>query len=51
MMAALLFPACNAAAVINIKLAVVTTLGANPTPMPWPIYTELEQGGHRQNNP
>jgi len=20
------------------------TLGANPTPMPWPIYTELEQG-------
>lgn len=24
--------------------AVWKTLGANPTPMPWPIYTELEQG-------
>jgi tripartite ATP-independent transporter DctP family solute receptor len=24
--------------------AVWQTLGANPTPMPWPIYTELEQG-------
>ncbi|MGE0084441.1 MAG: TRAP transporter substrate-binding protein [Desulfococcaceae bacterium] len=24
--------------------AIWKTLGANPTPMPWPIYTELEQG-------
>jgi tripartite ATP-independent transporter DctP family solute receptor len=24
--------------------AIWRTLGANPTPMPWPIYTELEQG-------
>lgn len=24
--------------------AIWQTLGANPTPMPWPIYTELEQG-------
>ena len=24
--------------------AVWNSLGANPTPMPWPIYTELEQG-------
>jgi TRAP-type C4-dicarboxylate transport system substrate-binding protein len=24
--------------------AVWQALGANPTPMPWPIYTELEQG-------
>ncbi len=24
--------------------AIWSALGANPTPMPWPIYTELEQG-------
>ena len=24
--------------------AIWQSLGANPTPMPWPIYTELEQG-------
>jgi TRAP-type C4-dicarboxylate transport system substrate-binding protein len=24
--------------------AIWQALGANPTPMPWPIYTELEQG-------
>ncbi len=24
--------------------AIWNSLGANPTPMPWPIYTELEQG-------
>lgn len=28
------------------------TLGANPTPMPWPIYTELQQGAiDGQENP
>ncbi len=27
-----------------IHKAIWRTLGANPTPMPWPIYTELEQG-------
>lgn len=27
-----------------IHKAIWSTLGANPTPMPWPIYTELEQG-------
>lgn len=27
-----------------IHKAIWQTLGANPTPMPWPIYTELEQG-------
>lgn len=27
-----------------IHQAIWQTLGANPTPMPWPIYTELEQG-------
>lgn len=27
-----------------IHRAIWQTLGANPTPMPWPIYTELEQG-------
>jgi len=26
-----------------IHKAIWTALGANPTPMPWPIYTELEQ--------
>ena len=28
----------------NIHKAIWKALGANPTPMPWPIYTELEQG-------
>ncbi|MCG8684690.1 MAG: TRAP transporter substrate-binding protein [Desulfobacterales bacterium] len=28
----------------NIHKAIWSALGANPTPMPWPIYTELEQG-------
>ncbi len=27
-----------------IHKAIWQSLGANPTPMPWPIYTELEQG-------
>ena len=27
-----------------IHKAIWSALGANPTPMPWPIYTELEQG-------
>lgn len=27
-----------------IHQAIWSALGANPTPMPWPIYTELEQG-------
>ncbi len=27
-----------------LHMAIWRTLGANPTPMPWPIYTELEQG-------
>ena len=27
-----------------IHQAIWNALGANPTPMPWPIYTELEQG-------
>lgn len=27
-----------------IHKAIWEALGANPTPMPWPIYTELEQG-------
>lgn len=27
-----------------IHQAIWKALGANPTPMPWPIYTELEQG-------
>jgi len=27
-----------------IHQAIWQALGANPTPMPWPIYTELEQG-------
>ncbi|MFZ0448704.1 MAG: TRAP transporter substrate-binding protein [Desulfatiglandaceae bacterium] len=27
-----------------IQKAIWQALGANPTPMPWPIYTELEQG-------
>ncbi len=27
-----------------IHKAIWQALGANPTPMPWPIYTELEQG-------
>jgi tripartite ATP-independent transporter DctP family solute receptor len=27
-----------------IHKAIWQNLGANPTPMPWPIYTELEQG-------
>jgi tripartite ATP-independent transporter DctP family solute receptor len=28
----------------NLHKTVWQTLGTNPTPMPWPIYTELEQG-------
>jgi tripartite ATP-independent transporter DctP family solute receptor len=28
----------------TIHKAIWQALGANPTPMPWPIYTELEQG-------
>lgn len=28
----------------SIHRAIWQALGANPTPMPWPIYTELEQG-------
>ena len=28
----------------TIHQAIWNALGANPTPMPWPIYTELEQG-------
>ena len=28
----------------TIHKAIWSALGANPTPMPWPIYTELEQG-------
>lgn len=28
----------------TIHKAIWRALGANPTPMPWPIYTELEQG-------
>ena len=28
----------------TIHKAIWQDLGANPTPMPWPIYTELEQG-------
>lgn len=28
----------------SIHQAIWKALGANPTPMPWPIYTELEQG-------
>lgn len=28
----------------TIHKTIWSTLGANPTPMPWPIYTELEQG-------
>ena len=28
----------------TIHQAIWKALGANPTPMPWPIYTELEQG-------
>ena len=28
----------------TIHKAIWSELGANPTPMPWPIYTELEQG-------
>ena len=28
----------------NIHKAIWNALGADPTPMPWPIYTELEQG-------
>jgi tripartite ATP-independent transporter DctP family solute receptor len=28
----------------TIHQAIWQALGANPTPMPWPIYTELEQG-------
>ncbi len=27
-----------------LHMAIWKTLGANPTPMPWPIYTELEEG-------
>lgn len=27
-----------------VHKAIWQSLGANPTPMPWPIYTELEQG-------
>lgn len=43
----------TAADVSGLKLRVMSSvlhksiwksLGANPTPMPWPIYTELEQG-------
>ena len=28
----------------SLHKAIWRALGANPTPMPWPIYTELEQG-------
>ncbi|MFH1490614.1 MAG: TRAP transporter substrate-binding protein [Pseudomonadota bacterium] len=28
----------------GLHKAIWQSLGANPTPMPWPIYTELEQG-------
>ena len=46
-------PVKTAADVEGLKIRVMSsvlhktiwqTLGANPTPMPWPIYTELEQG-------
>ena len=46
-------PVKTAADVNGLKIRVMSsvlhktiwqTLGANPTPMPWPIYTELEQG-------
>jgi tripartite ATP-independent transporter DctP family solute receptor len=46
-------PVKTAADVAGLKIRVMSsvlhktiwqTLGANPTPMPWPIYTELEQG-------
>lgn len=46
-------PAKAAADVKGLKIRVMASalhkaiwqaLGANPTPMPWPIYTELEQG-------
>ena len=46
-------PVKQAADVAGLKIRVMASalhkaiwqaLGANPTPMPWPIYTELEQG-------
>ncbi len=46
-------PVTRAADVQGLKIRVMASalhksiwqaLGANPTPMPWPIYTELEQG-------
>ncbi len=46
-------PVTRAADVHGLKIRVMASalhksiwqaLGANPTPMPWPIYTELEQG-------
>ncbi len=46
-------PVKTAADVAGLKIRVMASalhkaiwqaLGANPTPMPWPIYTELEQG-------
>ncbi len=46
-------PVKTAADVTGLKIRVMASplhkaiwkaLGANPTPMPWPIYTELEQG-------
>ena len=46
-------PVRTAADVAGLKIRVMASalhkaiwqaLGANPTPMPWPIYTELEQG-------
>ncbi len=46
-------PVKNPAGIKGLKIRVMASaihkaiwqnLGANPTPMPWPIYTELEQG-------
>lgn len=46
-------PVSNPADIKGLKIRVMSsalhraiwqTLGANPTPMPWPIYSELEQG-------
>jgi len=46
-------PVASAADVAGLKIRVMASplhktiwqsLGANPTPMPWPIYSELEQG-------
>ena len=30
---------------IRVLMMSAISLGANPTPMPWPIYTQLEQAG------